>query len=213
MLDSNYGKNDWNKNIEGSTAYLFKELAESDDNGFIELINRIVEKIDSVNSTHLEATKDGRKIIADRIVGFCNNYEGLKEKLEQPFYEFRQNHIIAKIADGIPEKNDKEKRYNISFATKFCSYAADFIGTKIQYPKYDKVVCSVLPIYESYYLGQKNKYYINYTAPNKLDERLKKYADYWNAIKTILEKVNQNKEEKVTIKEFDHIVWYTNKGR
>lgn len=48
--------------------------------------------------------------------------------------------------------------------------------------------------------------------PQKLAKELKIYEEYWRYIDTILKIVNKGKKDPLTYEQFDHIVWYANKG-
>ena len=117
-------------------------------------------------------------------------------------------------------KKDGGARYNISFATKFCAYAAIFLESQIKYSKYDNIVSDALPTYVKVYLGEtKNarEYKINEYHRRNLDDaenyqyRLDVYAKYESAISRILNELSKDSIY-LSREEFDHIVWYGLKG-
>ena len=178
-LDSNYGS-DLNKNNKpangydpelyddpnksfsrdkrGSTAYWFNQTAQGNAD-FRKCILGAIIAIDSVNSTHLDASQKsstdnttGRKAMRDIICDCCKDFNGLVEKLNQPFDASTPDHLICLLTGGMVSKKDKNHRYNISFATKFCAYAAMFLGSEVKkrYSKYDRVVANALPHMRKY---------------------------------------------------------------
>lgn len=235
-LDSNYAKDleinppsegyDPEVNAEssnskycGSTAYWFEEMKKPNCN-FRECVLGAVIAIDSTNSTHLEAAILGRKSMRDVICMNCEDWHGLVEMLNVPFNPTNHNHIISLLTVKTIAKKDGGARYNISFATKFCAYAALFLDAQIKYSKYDNIVSDALPTYVKVYLGEtKNarEYKINEYQRRNLDDdgnyqyRLDVYAKYENAISRIL---NELREDGIylTREEFDHVVWYGLKG-
>lgn len=235
-LDSNYAKDleinppsngyDPELNIEssngkycGSTAYWFNEMKKTNCD-FKKCVLGAVIAIDSTNSTHLEAAILGRKSMRDVICRNCKDWHGLVEMLNVPFDSSNHNHIISLLAVKTIAKKDGGARYNISFATKFCAYAAIFLEAQTKYSKYDNIVSGALPTYVKVYLGEtKNtrEYKINEYQRRKLDDtenyqyRLEVYAKYENAISRILNELSKDSVN-LSREEFDHIIWYGLKG-
>lgn len=117
-------------------------------------------------------------------------------------------------------KKDGGARYNVSFAAKFCAYAAIFLESPIEYSKYDNIVSDALPKYVKVYLGEaKNacEYKINEYQKRKLDDaanyryRLDVCAEYENVISKILNELSKDGVY-LSREEFYHIVWYGLKG-
>ncbi len=235
-LDSNYAKDleinppsddyDPESNAEasngkycGSIAYWFDEMKKPNCN-FKKCVLGAVIAIDSTNSTHLEAAVSGRKSMRDVICSNCKDWHDLVEMLNVPFNPSNHNHIISLLTVKTTAKKDGGARYNISFATKFCAYAAIFLESQIKYSKYDNIVSDALPTYVKVYLGEtKNacEYKINKYQRRKLDDagnyqyRLKVYAEYENTISRILNELSKDNVY-LSREEFDHIVWYGLKG-
>jgi hypothetical protein len=231
-LDSNYAKDfeihepsenyDPEENAEsshgkycGSTAYWFSELMKTNCN-FRKCILGAVIAIDRTNTTHLEASYDGRKTMRNIICDYCNDYHDLVRMLEVPFKRDKHNHLISLLNQKTIAKKDDGARYNISFATKFCTYAAIFLDSQIRYSKYDNIVSDALPTYSKVYLGEsKNarEYKINEYQRRNLDDngnfqyRLDVYGKYESAISRILNELRADGIY-LTREEFDHIVWY-----
>lgn len=233
-IDS-YGR-DLDPSIEKSTAYWFKEMCNKVNTPpmFGNYIKGAVTSIDKVNSTHLEAAVKGRETEAERIIDKCKNAKELKNKLKEKFEtkniekelesvfikKDNTEHIITTLTEKIIGKKTPS-RYNISFASKFCAYAAKFLECERQYSKYDNIVSEYLPVYVKEYLEKTvsaDEYKIKHNTykgkPDKeqLEHRLDIYASYSEAIEDILDVVN-NSGENIDKEEFDHIIWYAMKGK
>lgn len=238
-LDSNYGKDleinppsksyDPEKNATsakglycGSTKYWFDQLQVNTEE-FKKCVLGTVIAIDRTNSTHIESCVNGRKEMRDRICKECSCYEELKSMLEQPYIvgDFSdKKHLLEILSEGIEQKGKGKNgvRYNLSFASKYCSYAAQFLDADAEYSKYDNVVSKALPIYEKCYLGKtdkkKTEFKISYTQMDeneKLQHRLNLYKQYSDCIESILKVLKEDGIE-LTRDEFDHIIWYGLKG-
>lgn len=231
-LDSNYGRDaDVNdkphkkfdpikssKRIKcGSTAFWFDKMKNGGD--FKTCLAGAIVAIDRVNSTHLEASKNGRDIIRERIFQICPTYSKMVAELEKNLEN--QNHIIAKISAPIEAKRgNTSDRYNLSFASKFCAYAAKYLETQQQYVIYDQVIASHLPLYiEAYLCGKSDKDFYSCDFYSYKDKCIKKhqavdilkfYRKYSYTIETIIDIV---KSQGISKEEFDHIVWYCLKGK
>ena len=203
----------------GSTAYWFNEMKKPNCN-FKKCVLGAVIAIDTTNSTHLEAAILGRKSMRDIICKYCNDYKELIEMLNVPFTADNHNHLISLLTRKTISKKNGNARYNISFATKFCAYAAIFLESQIQYSKYDNIVSDALPRYCRIYLNEnKNarEFKINEYQRKLLDDagnyqyRLNVYSKYNYEISRIL---NVLRDEGIYLsrEEFDHIVWYGLKG-
>lgn len=235
-LDSNYGRDlkynqpedgyDPEKYAEnskgkygGSTAYWFSEMQKANCN-FEKCVLGAIIAIDKTNSTRLEASEHGRKIIKNIICEKCNNYHDIIDMLKVPFKADNHNHLISLLSGKTTIKTKGTSRYNISFATKFCSYASYFLRAGVEYPKYDEIVSNALPKYISIYLGKEkkeNEFKINYnkqwpTEEAKHQHRLDIYAKYLDCIKNIIDTLRTDNGIIISMEEFDHIIWYALKG-
>ncbi|WP_117275240.1 hypothetical protein [Mycoplasmopsis edwardii] len=163
----------------------------------------------------MEAIKGTRLEILNRIIEIAPNKEQLEKELKNDV--LNENHILFKIADAVSGKDNK-KRFNLSFASKFCAYASKIILGKVKYPKYDSVVSHNLFYYYNKYVDEnsnknENTYKIN-SAVKKIDEYINKYLLYTNDINNIVEKVQINNEfSDFNIEDLDHIIWYFLKGQ
>ena len=149
--------------------------------------------------------------------------------------------LIGKIAKKDDKyKNDK---FNLSFATKFCHYLSWYLFNKEEdknmYAIYDSVVAETLPLYIEYIekyqkedqkkddikdIREKRYSHDNSSIKSFLkeppfkkeqdDEKaiLKFYATYMEIIDKVIEKGCEG-SPKITRRQFDHLVWYSNKGK
>lgn len=205
----------------GSTAYWFDEM-KSDSQSYERTLMGAVISIDRANSTHLESSLSGRKEIWKRIKKKCGNKKELLRMLNIPFTADLQSNLISIITEPIGAKGEnKDKRYNLSYATKFCAYAAYFLGADQSYSKYDNVVSDALPLYVKEYLGEdckKGRFKINTSFVNEkkemeqLDYRVRVYADYSECIGKIIDSLH-GEDRCIRRWELDHIIWYGLKGR
>lgn len=202
----------------GSPAYWFYHM----ENGgsFEECLLGIIISIDRSNSTHLESADDGRTKIKNIILSKCKNINDLKNELEKDFRINPKDHLIGLMSIEMNAKKKGTKRSNLSFASKFCSYASIFLKTKIEYSKYDNVVASHLGDYIKLYLNdtstRKNKYKQDATnkkkSPDALQYTIDIYLTYYKLIGDIINKL-KNEDVFIDRNEFDHIVWYGFKGK
>ena len=169
-----------------------------------------VVSIDTFNSTHLEATLDGRKKMAEIIISNYPSFKELKEALSRTFNKNDSEHIIYKLSIPLEARRKGTVRCNLSFASKFCSYASLCLLDEDRYSKYDSVVSDMLPFYMELYLGKKlrkNHYKVKASIHK---ERLRVYEIYSNDIGEILN-LDEIKNDEITREKFDHIIWYSNK--
>lgn len=105
--------------------------------------------VDSSNRIHLEANKNGRQVMTCIILKKCKDTETLKEEPKKSISS--HGHLIVKPASPIEAKGKSGKRSNLSFVSKFCFYAANYlgIGEKNEYSIYDRIVLQKLPDYLS----------------------------------------------------------------
>ena len=204
--DSSY-RVSWNTDDVGSSAFAIMQLKKYHETGdlskkkYKELISKIVERIDSENSTHLNSDGVGREQISSHIIEL--EYEQLVECLRCP--EETDYKLIKKIAKKTKPKDDRHHaRRNLSFASKFCHYMCFhlFSGKPEQdnYPIFDSVMRDTLPLYREYYGLKKIK------ISNTMD-----YAKYRQAIDEVLDAAEKACGQRISRNGFDHLVWYTNK--
>ena len=112
-------------------------------------------------------------------------------------------------------------RNNLSFASKFISYAKKHLINDCSFSKYDNVVSKKLPLYEYVYLDEVKEKLSDTTYENdaksesdKKKKPIKSFNTYIRYSRTIKNILSTLKKDGITIteEEFDHIVWYTSKG-
>ena len=204
--DSNY-RSDNDKNNKESTVNLVEKYEKNptDDN-----LKKIIKSIDKQNSTHLSVD------------------DGLTKTTEYIYYTIGQKRLAERLKNGditlvddIAENALENKRYIISFASKFCTYMSRYMYNKDNFSIYDKVIKNILPYYYYKYVNKNIKYKIENNKKltiidtnNKKNEENKKkksYGDYNKLIIDIL-KSEEVVKEKISRKDLDHILWYYYKG-
>lgn len=202
----------------GSSMYWFEQmqLAVSEEYFRRSVLGAVI-AVDTTNSTHLSAAEDGRKQMRDIICDACKSTEELIAKLNVDYSPFDEKHLINLMNVPLKAAGREGVRFNLSFASKFCSYASKFYKCNIEYPKYDNVVARNLPLYIEAYLGEHVKKLCFLMPGNNTDVESKKsqesliYRSYWDYIERIIAILPH--EDVVTKEQFDHIVWYTKKGK
>ena len=217
-LDSNYADDDVLEKV-GSTRFWFDFISKNRSIvDFTKGIYEVVKAIDKANSTHLVACEDGWTKMADTIINYCTDYDGLIFCLQQDIdtynWPLRENHLFCQMSAPMKCKNrDGTERCNISFASKFLSCASHYLlGDDTRYPKYDRVVSQKLPYYVYVYLGEtfhENDYQVN-GASKSYEEKIDIYIKYVRDIRRILA-LPSVKKEGIDFNTFDHIIWYCNK--
>ena len=195
----------------GSSTYWMIQLKkyvithEKTDYSYEDIIKYVVESLDSENSTHINSDNMGREVIEHRIVhfGVDRMLEGLKNPDGLELFDI--------IQQNTGKESQEKGRHNPSFASKFCHYACMhlFDGTRYQdnYPIYDNVICSVLPLYQRYYGTKKHTFSIYTQTP---DDRIPGlYREYTAEIDEIIEKSGAG----ISRNAFDHLLWYYHKAR
>ena len=215
-IDSNY-KRENNINFgpkgkySGSTSYWFNKMI-LDSGNYSEYLKEVVAAIDRSNSTHLEASLDGRKEVTKRILEKFDTLDALKEGLKKEFVPSDKEHLISIISLPIEsKKKNTKKRINLSYASKFCSYASQQLLGEDLYPRYDNVVANNLYKYVNTYLLNKKvkKGQYKYKGNGHV-EAMNIYEEYSKIIVEILNAAS-TKKPFLGKNEFDHIVWYCNK--
>lgn len=193
--DSAY-RQSFDPECQHSSAGLLKGRFPESDEALLEA----VVLIDKENSTHLAVTgkskgsSGGRKIAAQYI---AEHYEYVRAEIEAGRPE-----VVEKLA-----KELVPGRYNISFASKFCTFTQRYCFGKDDFSIVDTVLCQVLPAYEILYLHREAR-------QGKWSQQHFDYKAYQDTIKAILDSVNGSGDvsHKVTRQEFDLLLWYYYKG-
>lgn len=223
--DDNFKVNEDSKNSNGkycgSIKFWFSEMEKGNESkySYAECLWGAVIAIDRSNSTHLETTNNGRSIMASKIKFLCPNLNSLKIELEKSFVDVFDNHLIANLLR--PEGEFVLNRFYLSFVSKFCAYAVQFLNLSNQYSKYDRIVAESLPKYYEQYCGKEikpsaylinnsNVNYKNENAKDKFFRVLKIYKEYTMAIGELLDYI---KNENLDRNKVDHIIWYGTKGK
>lgn len=197
--DSAYRRS-FDPECQHSSAGLLKgRFPESDE----ELLEAVV-LIDTENSTHLAVTgknkgsNGGCKIAAQYI---AEHYEYVRAEIEAGRPE-----VVEKLSkELVPD------RYNISFASKFCTFTQRYCFNKDDFSIVDTVLCRVLPAYETLYLHRETK---QNKWSKQRENKAFDYKAYQDTIKAVLDSVNGSGDvsHKVTRQEFDLLLWYYYKG-
>ena len=178
-------KNDLYQLVQGSFHKDFRD-------GFLE----IIKKINDTNSTRL--SNEEKEYFANHI---ASQKDSILERIKQGDVSIVND--LAKA--GI---NTNQKRYNFSFASKFCTYISRYAFKECdKFTPYDNVLQNILPYYEWAYCGTQTVYDFRKKNENG-------YSDYIALIRKIIEHAQKlyGKEGNLTLKEFDRLLWYKYKG-
>ncbi len=203
----------------GSSVYWFGSMNKATtEEDFRKVLQGAVNAVDRANTTHLTASVEGRKKMADIIYDQCHDVNDLRCRLNEEYSVENENHILNLMLQPPPAiKESNQVRYNLSFASKFCCYAADYFNADYKYPKYDGVVASNLPQYAKLYLGRRVKKTEFQTPSNQTNRSWKDYGKvykkYADCIRDILLSLKDDCGIELTMQELDHIIWYTSKSR
>ena len=224
--DSSYSRNDdenakpKGKSFKGSSAYWFnffqKELDKLNNDSELNCIDNdiifsLVSAIDSENSTHLNAHKQGYKGIEGRI----EIAERISEITRKNFLYYLSNPIDSNFKlYEIIAKETNAKRKNPSFASKFCHYSCLYLfdendERRDNYSIYDGILREVIPYYADRYGVILSKEYKDAIKNNDINV----YPLYWNIVGNIIEEAAKTTGNKISRNGFDHILWYYHKGR
>lgn len=203
--DSKYTPNDYFRN-DKYIPRLMKEFGEhlkhpDNDKGFDAVVEKVVERIDIENSTHLTADcndsylhKNARGEMEDRIKKYKDD---ILPYLENPG-SCRGINLVKELSE--PTVGLKERRH-LSFASKFCHYACFYIfeGEDAQdnFSIYDSIVAKILPYYLDYY---QNKIKLK----KEFKPASKDYEIYSEAIGAVIKASGS----RISRHGFDHLVWY-----
>ena len=167
---------------------------------FDTVVEKVVERVDVENRTHLNADKVGRKWMENQI-RTIKEQEKLLVYLKEPKHKFD---LIKTLSART--KQEKGGRCNISFASKFCHYACFYIfeGDDAQdnFSIYDSVVAKVLPYYLNHYRKQ-------IKLKKEYDSSSKDYEAYSEAIDAVIEASGSQ----ISRHGLDHLLWYYFKDR
>lgn len=217
-IDSNYQGDDDKTNKKG-TAYWFNEMLKKTIHPYEYCLEKCIEIIDNHNSTHLEATKNGRNKMKEIILDKCPSVGQLKKEVLVTPTTNDTNNLFFDLLQTMEHKKGY-KVNNISFASKFISYARKYLNSNdTSFSKYDKVVAENLSKYEKYYIDSSIKVskgrYLNKSADRKsLTDDGKQEYTYKTYIKYMetIDKIESRINKKLTREEIDHVIWYTSKG-
>ncbi len=187
----------------GSMKYWFDKIEKGEGVFKTNILGAII-AVDRSNSTHLQASENGRKAMRDIICSKCKDLVDLKREMEKPLTA--DEHLIFLMSKPMNAKGKSGKRSNLSFASKFCTSAAKFLNCKERYSKYDGVVAKALPLYSKVYLDQ--DYKKNYFSTSDCDKKYEIYVEYSKVINGIIDEIKNTLDKD----ELDHIIWYTYKG-
>lgn len=196
-------------NRGGSVAYWFDQM-KSGQKDYETCLFCAICTIDVMNSTHLEAAENGRLEMTQRVMEKAPTLDELKAALRDPFSSEKENHLIALLSKPMASKNKESLRCNLSFASKFCSYAAQFLEAGVEYSIYDRIVSQNLPAYLKAYGVEKKptKRQFDATSTNDHHQKLVIYERYCDAIGKLIKAAN---EERINRKTLDYIIWYASK--
>ncbi len=235
-LDSNYGRDldsnskpDENFDVNnyylnsnglfcGSTAFWINAM-KNGERGYEECLLGAIIAIDRTNSTRLESVEDGRERMRDIVLKKCPDTNALKRELRKDFNKNPEDHLIGLLSCELPAKNKSGNRSNLSFASKFCAYASQYLECGKEYSKYDNVVASRLDEYISYYLKKSVKVSeIKYNSQKKKkykkdEEKLKYVLSVYREYSSYIREIVDSLEFDMSLEEMDHIIWYACKGR
>ncbi len=202
-FDSRYRQDDSDKYspywLDKMGKYLKGEIKKPD---FETIVENAVNKIDTENSTHLNADGVGREQISKRIQEYEKTLLGVLKNRDDGF-KFIE--YLSKRTE--PESGSQKRgRCNISFASKFCHYACFYIfaGEDAQdnFSIYDSVVAKVLPYYLNHYRKQ-------IKLKKEYDSSSKDYEAYSEAIDAVIEA----SDSQISRYGFDHLLWYYFKNK
>lgn len=246
-LDSNYKIDEDVNNKRGSKYWFDQLDKTHSKENFKQVLTKCVESIDNINHTHLGASLNGRDKMVQIIFNDmkCDSREkllkavnvSLNSEIDEDnigascnkdtlFYKMLVSLNKCKITKkgkikiyekGKNKAGDEIYRNNISFASKFISYARKHLNKDCTFSKYDGVVSKQLPLYEEIYLGKTSCRYENNAKQESdvIKKQIKSFNTYIRYKNTISKILDLLKKEGIhlTEEEFDHIIWYTSKGK
>lgn len=190
LIDSNY--KDSFIGADGSAQQLFKTYGITQN---LQELTKIIEALDKENSTHLPVG-DGIRLTVNTI---CKK-DDLEGRLKNGDAD-----LVDEIAKAVPG------RYNVSFASKYCTFASRYVLKEDNYVIYDSVIADAIPYYAYYYL---NENYLRRTRSMwpELIKSQNGYDDYRKLIKRIIVAAKEDTGYGMSAAEFDSAIWYYYKG-
>jgi len=157
------------------------------------VISCLVSSIDRENSTHLNASVDGRKRMTSWIMDHYRKGTLLNEIRSPKKCRYG---LIRKLSTGIRAvRSGTKKRKNFSFATKFCHYA-------------------------SYYLFKGKPEQDNFSIyDNVMEKAIKKYnpllkkVSFFCKYGAYIDAIDKIRSGSISRNGFDHLLWYYYKGQ
>lgn len=195
----------------GSIAYWFGQMKQGED--FNKCLKGVIVAIDRTNSTHLEASEDGRQTMFEIIVNKCQNVYDLMCELDKVNADgtVLPASLIIEMSNGIKASGKEGFWRNLSFASKFFAYADLNLNNKTRYSKYDNIVSNHLHYYVEIILNDKAFITRHIKLNNKSsdDNILSVYNTYASYIGKIINEANKNcTVNNLNRNTFDHLVWY-----
>lgn len=190
LIDSRY--RDAFRGVEGSAQQLFKTYGITQERY---RVTEIVVTLNEENATHLPVG-DGIRLTVDTI---CK-IDDLEGRLKSG-----DAGLVDEIARAVPG------RYNASFASKYCTFASQYVLEKDNFVIYDSVIADVIPYYAYYYLQENYLRRTRSVWPEKIKSQ-DGYDDYRMLIKRIIAASKEDTGYDLSCAEFDSTLWYYYKG-
>lgn len=184
------------------TAASGTELDEANRTKYRRLIGKIVASIDRENSTHLNADKKGRKVIADRI---RDNYETPNDLINTLKSQKSGYKLIELLSQPVPKskKEPNKGRRNFSFATKFCHYMAFYLfdGKRSQdnFSIYDGIMEKAI---------RKHAEQLGVDIPKNMKSFKGHYVEYMKTIDDVRDACKKKNRQNISRNGLDHLLWY-----
>lgn len=168
-------------------------IQENGKNNFLDGFLEIIKKINDTNSTRLSSEEQEH---------FANYISKNKSKILEKIKK-GNTQLVNELAEA---GTLTKKRYNFSFASKFCTYISRYLFNEYdKFMPYDRVLQNILPYYAWAYCKIEN-------IPNFKEKR--KYDEYIELVRKIIARSQKlyGKEGSLSLKEFDRLLWYKYKG-
>ena len=175
---------------------LYQLIRTKKQNEFNDGFLDIIEKINDTNSTRLSG--DEQNFFAD--------YIGQNKDKILGQIKLCDINIVNDLA--LAGKHASKKRFNFSFASKFCTYISRYTFDEYdEFTPYDGVLQSILPYYAWAYCRDES-------VENFKKDQNHGYGKYILLVRKIISSAANlyGAEEKLTLKEFDRLLWYKYKG-
>lgn len=185
IREDDWAKNDLYQLIQNESQKKFSD-------GFLD----IVKKINDTNSTRL--SNEEQDCFANYI---SKNKDEILEQIKLGKVE-----VVNDLAKA--GSDTSKKRHNFSFASKFCTYISRYLFNECdRFTPYDNVLQNILPYYAWVYCGDK-------TVENFKKNQESGYGNYINLIRRIIARASKiyGENQKLSLKEFDRLLWYKYKG-